>query len=73
MQDNGAAVGGVQKSVRTGVANALMALLRSSAPEAAPWRLKVCSTPKSLCHAHSMLHCQAPSGNSPAESDSLQL
>ena len=41
VQENGAAASGVQKSVKTGVANALVALLRCTASEAAPWRPKV--------------------------------
>lgn len=41
-QEAGANAGGVQKSVKTGVANALLAMLKCTAAEAAPWRKKVC-------------------------------
>ena len=48
LQENGQPTGGVQKSVKTGVANALVALLRCNAAEAIPWRQKVrcgCTVP----------------------------
>lgn len=49
LQENGQATGGVQKSVKTGVANALVALLRCNAPEAIPWRQKVICNIRMLC------------------------
>ena len=42
VQEAGSTSGGVQKSVKTGVANALLAMLKITAAEAVPWRRKVC-------------------------------
>ena len=43
VQEAGSAggAGGVQKSVKTGVTNALLAMLKCIAPEAVPWRKRV--------------------------------
>jgi len=49
LQDAGSSTGGVQKSVKTGVANALLAMLKCTAAEAAPWRRKVCQLPQQQC------------------------
>ncbi len=46
LQEAGSSTGGVQKSVKTGVANALLAMLKCTAAEAAPWRRKVCQLPQ---------------------------
>ena len=40
-QEAGSSTGGLQKSVKTGVANALLAMLKCVAAEAVPWRRKV--------------------------------
>ena len=40
-QDPESSTGGVQKSVKTGVANTLLAILRCNAAEAIPWRKRV--------------------------------
>ncbi|KAA6422561.1 MAG: hypothetical protein FRX49_07422, partial [Trebouxia sp. A1-2] len=47
-QEAGPSTGGVQKSVKTGVANALLAMLKCTAAEAAPWRRKIVDALKSL-------------------------
>ena len=49
LQEAGPSTGGVQKSVKTGVANALLAMLKCTAAEAAPWRRKVCQIPQQQC------------------------
>ncbi len=49
LQEAGSSTGGVQKSVKTGVANALLAMLKCTAAEAAPWRRKVCQLPQQQC------------------------
>ena len=46
LQEAGPSTGGVQKSVKTGVANALLAMLKCTAAEAAPWRRKVSQIPR---------------------------
>ena len=43
LQDPESSTGGVQKSVKTGVANALLAMLKCTASEATPWRKRVSS------------------------------
>ncbi len=50
LQEAGPSTGGVQKSVKTGVANALLAMLKCTAAEAAPWRRKVCQLPQHDAH-----------------------
>ncbi|DBB00785.1 TPA: hypothetical protein ACH3X1_000717 [Trebouxia sp. C0004] len=47
-QEAGPSTGGVQKSVKTGVANALLAMLRCTAAEAVPWRRKIVDALKAL-------------------------
>lgn len=47
-QEAGPSTGGVQKSVKTGVANALLAMLKCTAAEAAPWRRKIVDALKAL-------------------------
>ena len=46
--DSASGAGGVQKSVRTGVANALLAVLKCTAPEAGPWRKRVSPNPPTV-------------------------
>lgn len=46
--DSVSATGGVQKSVRTGVASALLAMLKCTAPEAVPWRKRIVEALKNL-------------------------
>ncbi len=50
LQEAGPSTGGVQKSVKTGVANALLAMLKCTAAEAAPWRRKVCQLSQHDAH-----------------------
>ena len=52
LQEAGPSTGGVQKSVKTGVANTLLAMLKCTAAEAAPWRRKVCQMPEQQCTLH---------------------
>lgn len=53
LQDPENSTGGVQKSVKTGVANALLAMLKCNAAEAIPWRKRV-SRDCLLCMSNTM-------------------
>lgn len=62
LQDPESSTGGVQKSVKTGVANALLAMLKCNAAEAVPWRKRVsrdCLLPL-LNNIHQPFSCMFP-------------
>lgn len=57
LQDPENSTGGVQKSVKTGVANALLAMLKCNAAEAIPWRKRV---KPGLSSSYAQQHSSSP-------------